>query len=169
MRPQFSVFIAMSLDGFIARENGSFDFLSIVDPVDESHGYDAFIQTVDTLVIGRGTYEVALGFGAWPYPGKKVIVLTHQKRESKYGETFFSGPVGELAKLDSKRVYVDGGNAISQFLAAGLIDDMTISVIPIVLGGGIRLFPGGEGEHRLKLEGHRSWSSGMVQVRYRLS
>jgi dihydrofolate reductase len=126
------------------------------------------MSSVDTIVVGRVTYELALGFGQWPYAGKRVIVLSHQKRTAVHGEEFFAGDVAELAKLDAKRVYVDGGKVITQFLAANLIDDMTVSVVPIVLGDGIPLFNGGEGEHRLKLEGHRTWPSGLVQLRYKL-
>jgi dihydrofolate reductase len=75
-----------------------------------------------------------------------------------------------VARFDgTRRVYVDGGNVVSQFLAARLVDDITVSVMPIVLGGGIRLFPGGEAEQRLALDGVRSWPSGMVQMRYRVA
>jgi dihydrofolate reductase len=170
MRSRFSVFIAASLDGYIARSNGDIDWLSIVHPVDEAHGYQAFMASVDTIVLGRGTYDTVLEFNEWPYPGKRVIVMTHRPAEARHGEEFFSGRAAELATRlsDAKRVYVDGGKVVSQFLAAGLIDDLTISVIPIILGDGIRLFSGGEGEHRLELEGQRSWPSGMVQMRYRV-
>src|SRR5919201_1798219 len=170
MRPQFSVFIAISLDGYIARTNGAIDWLSIVHPVDEAHGYKAFMASVDAVVLGRGTYDTVLEFNDWPYPGKRVIVMTNRVAQARHGEEFFSGPVAELAARlrDAKRVYVDGGKVVSQFFAAGLIDDVTISVIPIILGNGIRLFSGGEGEHRLELKGQRSWPSGMVQMRYRV-
>jgi dihydrofolate reductase len=170
MRPQFSVFIATSLDGYIARADGSIDWLSIVHPVDEAHGYPAFMASVDTVVLGRGTYDTVLGFKEWPYAGKRVVVMTHRPAAARHGEEFFTGSAAELAARLSgaKRVYVDGGQVVSQFFAAGLIDDVTISVIPILLGGGIRLFTGGEGEHRLELESQRSWPSGMVQIRYRV-
>jgi len=170
MSPRFSVFIATSLDGYIARANGAIDWLSIVHPVDEAHGYQAFMASVDAIVLGRATYDTVLGFDRWPYPGKRVVVMTHRPAEARHGEEFFSGPVVELADRlrEAKRVYVDGGKVVSQFLAAGLIEDVTISVIPIILGDGIRLFSGGEGEHRLDLESQRSWPSGMVQMRYRV-
>lgn len=170
MPPHFSVFIATSLDGYIARPNGAIEWLSIVHPVDEAHGYNTFMSTVDTIVIGRGTYDTVLGLDPWPYKGKRVIVMTRHPRPPQQGEEFFSGSATQLAAslTEATRVYVDGGNVVSQFLAAGLIDDITISVIPIILGEGIRLFSGGEGEHRLALEGSRSWATGMVQMRYRL-
>ncbi len=170
MRPRFSVFIATSLDGYIARANGAIDWLSIVHPLDETHGYTAFFDSIDTIVVGRGTYDTALGFDEWPYGGKRVIVMTHRPAEARHGEELFAGSATEVvARLgESRRVYVDGGVVISQFFAAGLVDDVTVSVIPIVLGEGIRLFSGGEGEHRLELEGQRSWPSGLVQLRYRI-
>lgn len=171
MPPRFSVFIAMSLDGYIARADGSIDWLQIVHPVDEAHGYKAFFDSIDTIVVGRSTYETVLAFDEWPYAGKRVIVMTHREAQSRNGETFFAGSVTDLAAAlgDARRVYVDGGNVIGQFFAASLIDDVTVSVIPIILGGGIRLFSGGEGEHRLYLESERSWPSGLVQMRYRTS
>jgi len=170
MRPRFSVFIAASLDGFIARPDGDIAWLSIVHPLDESHGYDAFFASIDTLVVGRGTYDTVLGFDQWPYAGKRVIVLTHRAVELRHGAEAYAGPPAQLLpRLEgARRVYVDGGNVIAQFLAANLLDDITLSVIPIVLGGGLRLFPGGEGEHRLALESHRSWPTGLVQLRYRV-
>ena len=170
MRPRFSVFIAASLDGFIARADGNIDWLSIHPLDQEPNGYDEFIRSVDAIVIGRGTYETALGFGGWAYDRKRVIVLTHGARESRHGEEFHAGePDSLLPRLAGcKRVYVDGGKVISQFFAADLIDDVTVGILPIVLGGGIRLFPGGEGEHRLALERHRVYRSGMVQLEYRV-
>src|SRR5690349_9089931 len=168
---RFSVFIATSLDGYIARADGSIDWLSIVEAPGEDYGFADFYATVDTLVMGRGTYDTARGFPEWPYAGKRVIVLTHRPTEPLHGEEMFAGPVSDLvAKLaGAARVYVDGGDVIRQFLAADLIDDMTISIIPIVLGDGLRLFRGGEGEHRLALESHRTWPSGLAQLRYTIT
>ena len=165
----YAVFIATSLDGYIARADGAIDWLSIVEAPGEDYGFAAFFATIDTLVIGRGTYDVALGFEAWPYAGKRVIVMTHRALEPRHGERPFAGTAAELAAElgPDARVYVDGGRTICQFLAAGLIDRVTVSLIPIVLGGGIRLFDGGEGEHRLALEGTQAWPSGLVQLRYR--
>ena len=175
-RPQFSVFIATSVDGYIARVGGGLDWLEIVHPLDETHGYDAFMRSVDTVVIGRGTYDTVLGFDAWPYAGKRVIVMTRRPLATapRHGEETFAGEAAEVAvrvagaAAGARRVYVDGGDVIRQFFAAGIVDDVTISIVPIVLGGGIRLFAGGEGEQRLELEGRRAWASGLVQMRYRV-
>jgi dihydrofolate reductase len=168
MTTRFSVFIATSLDGYIARANGDIDWLQIVHPLDESHGYDAFFASCDTLVVGRGTYDTALGFADYPYAAKRVIVMTHRPATSRHGEEFVAGRATDIAARvdDARRVYVDGGDVIRQFFAAQLITDVTISIVPIVLGAGIRLFDRGEGEHRLQLLEHRAWQSGLVQLRY---
>jgi len=126
------------------------------------------MSTVDTIVIGKRTYETVLEYEKWPYTDKRVIVMTHRPAKAHSTEEFYSCSARELANRlsNAKRVYVDGGNVVSQFFAAGLIDDVTISVIPIVVGSGIRLFSGGEGEHRLELESSRAWPYRMVRVRY---
>jgi dihydrofolate reductase len=168
MRPRFSVFIAASLDGFIAKPDGNIDWLRIHSLAEEPNGYNEFIESIDAIVIGRGTYETVLGFGGWFYGDKRVIVMTRRPAESRHGEEFYAGdPSGLLSRLaGATRVYVDGGAVISQFFAADLIDDVTVGILPIVLGSGIRLFPGGEGEHRLVLQNHRVFKSGMVQLSY---
>ena len=138
------MFIATSLDGYIARPDGRLDWLEPMHVPGEDRGYQAFLDTVDTIVVGRGTYDVVLGFSSWPYVGKRVVVLTHRPAAPRHGEEFFEGDpaalVGRLARDGARRVYVDGGAVISQFLAAGLVDDLTINVVPIVLGEGLRLF-----------------------------
>jgi dihydrofolate reductase len=172
-RPRCSVFIATSLDGHIARPDGSIDWLSAVHVEGEDYGYKAFADTCDTLVVGRNTYDTVLGFEEWPYAGKRVVVLTHKKYPGGHGETFFAGSpadlVHALGREGARRVYVDGGAVIQQFLAAGLIDDLTISLVPVMLGAGIPLFAAGAPEQRLLLEGSHSWPSGLVQLRYRVA
>ena len=112
-----------------------------------------------------------VGFPDWPYAGKRVVVMTHQALTPRRAETFTSASpqalLAQLTREGSRRIYVDGANVIQQFLAAGLIDDLTITVVPIVLGGGIRLFAGGEGERSFVLESARSWQNGLAQLRYR--
>lgn len=175
-RPQCSVFIATSLDGFIARANGAIDWLDVVQRPGEDYGFRAFYDSVDALVLGRGTYETALGFDAWPYDGKRCVVLTHATqatRSPKHGEEFHEGALPPLlARLRAsgvRRVYVDGGAVIRAFLAEGLIDDMTLSLVPILLGEGVPLFGKGTPECRLHLEESRAFASGLVQSRFRIS
>jgi dihydrofolate reductase len=164
-----SAFLAMSVDGFIAREDGTVDWLEPFGG--EEHGYQAFLDTVDVLVVGRNTYEVVLGFPGWPYAGKRCVVLSHRPVPSRHGEEFAAGTPAEiadqLARTGARRAYVDGGAVVSGFLSAGLLDDLTVSIVPVVLGTGIRLFQPGLREGALVLEGCRSYPSGLVQLRYR--
>lgn len=170
-RPTCSVFIATSLDGFIARPDGALDWLERFERSGEDYGYQAFFEGVDALVVGRKTYDFAAGLDRWPYASKRCVVLTHRPPAAKRaGEEFLSGTAGELAERlgreGVRRAYVDGGAVIRQFLADGLIDDLTLSVIPVLLGAGIRLFDTGLPECWLTLTSTRSWPSGLVQVSY---
>jgi dihydrofolate reductase len=171
-RPRCSVFIAASLDGYIARRDGTIDWLDVVQRPGEDHGFRAFFDSVDTLVMGRRTYETALGFPAWPYAGKNCVVLTHAGPPSRHGERFHAGdprPLLEgLAAEGARRVYVDGGVVITQFLADGLVDDLTLSIIPILLGDGARLFGPGGLERTLTLVRSQPYPSGLVQLEYRV-
>jgi dihydrofolate reductase len=171
MRPRCSVYIATSLDGFIARPDGGIDWLSLVERPGEDYGYHRFFETVDALVVGKKTYEAALGFDAWPYAGKRCVVLTHGALSGEHGEEAYAGPLdallASLGDAGVKRVYVDGGNVIQQFLGAGLVDDLTISVVPVLLGEGSRLFGPTGGDVRLELVGCRSFESGLAQLEYR--
>ncbi|HEY6878659.1 MAG TPA: dihydrofolate reductase family protein [Polyangiales bacterium] len=171
-RPRCSVFIATSVDGYIARRDGSIDWLSSVEREGEDYGYKKFMESVDTVVLGRNTYDFISREPAWPFQGKRVVVLTHRPAAAKHGEQFFSGKpeqlVEQLGKRGAQSIYVDGGTAVRGFLAAGLIDRMTISVVPVVLGGGIPLFGEGVGENPLVLEESRAFSTGLMQLRYRL-
>lgn len=163
----------MSLDGFIARKSGAIDWLARVELPGEDYGFQRFFDSVDTLAIGRSTWEVANGFEPWPYLGKRCVVLTHRPLEAQHGEESFAGTsrqlVEELATRGARHVYVDGGQVVRQFLAAGLLDALTVSIIPLVLGEGIPLFGEALPEQGLVLEESRSWPSGLVQVRYRVA
>lgn len=174
---QTSVFIATSLDGFIARADGSIDWLPAPDPEsDEDYGYQVFINTVDALVMGRHTYETALGFDAWPYPDTPVVVLSHRPLavpDALAGsvERMAGAPaeiVQRLADRGAEHLYVDGGHTIQNFLAAELIDQLIITTVPVLLGGGIPLF--GPLPHDVPLThvDTRIFPSGLVQHRYRV-
>ncbi|HWL88891.1 MAG TPA: dihydrofolate reductase family protein [Polyangiaceae bacterium] len=172
MRARCSVYVATSLDGFIARSDGRIDWLSIVEKRGEDYGYGRFFGSIDTLVVGRKTYELALGFADWPYAGKRCMVMTRAKLAARHGETFFEGEpaalVDRLAREGSKHIYVDGGAVIQQFVAAGLVSDVTISMIPILLGEGIPLFGKIGRDVRLDLVESRAFDSGLVQLAYRI-
>ena len=170
MRPRCSVFIATSLDGFIARRDGAIDWLSVVERPGEDYGYARFFAGVDALIVGRRTYDIARGFPSWPYDGKRCVVLTHDPPEGLHGETFHAGPPAPLlARLHGdgvRRAYVDGGAAIRQFLREDLIDDLTLSIVPVLLGDGIRLFDDSVPARPLRLVESRGFPSGLVQVTY---
>jgi dihydrofolate reductase len=169
-----SVFIATSLDGFIAREDGGLDWL----PVDcEPHGYDEFIATVDAIVIGRKTFETVLAFDAWPYGQKQVVVLSASMTDFKVPAgavcELMAGPpeeiVARLAQRGMKHLYIDGGVTIQRFLRAGLIQRLVITRIPILLGSGIPLFGPIEKDIRFEHVLTRWYPSGMVQSEYSLA
>ncbi len=172
MQPQVSVFLGISLDGFIAREDGGLDWLDMVqtDPPEDT-GYDALMASVDTLVIGRRTYDTVLGFGEWPYPGKRVVVLTRRALEPQHGETAYAGPLphllGDLGTQGCRHVYLDGGEAVRQGLDAGLVSKLTLSWVPVILGSGRALFGPPLGESRWVCTGSRAFPSGLVQASYR--
>jgi dihydrofolate reductase len=166
-----SVFIGTSLDGFIARANGDLDWLP--PGGGEEHGYDAFMATVDALVIGRKTYETVLTFDTWPYGEKPVYVLsTRTLAPALPGAVVerLSGPpaeiVAQLATRGVGHVYVDGGITIQGFLQAGLIQRLIITRIPVLLGAGIPLFGALPQDIRLTHVGTRQYASGLVQSEY---
>ncbi|GMU60196.1 MAG: deaminase [Myxococcaceae bacterium] len=169
-RPTTHVFLATSVDGFIARTDGTLDWLDAVQRKGEDYGYARFFRRVDTVVIGRNTYDFVRTLEEWPYGDKRCVVLTHRPVKPKAHETFSAGAPGalvsRLARLGARRIYVDGGRVISRFLAAGLIDELTISQIPVLLGHGVRLFQDGM-ERRLKLARTKSFPSGLVQTTWR--
>lgn len=166
-----SVFIATSLDGFIARRDGALDWL----PVDcEPHGYHEFIATIDAVVIGRKTFETVLEFGGWAYGQTPVIVLSTTMSELKAPEgaicDLMSGTpheiVAQLTQRGLKHIYVDGGVTIQGFLRSGLIQRLIITRIPVLLGSGIPLF--GPLSHDIRLEhvATRAYAGGLVQSEY---
>lgn len=173
-RPRTSAFVGVSLDGFLARIDGSIDWLRPFEG--EEHGYRVFIDSVDTIVIGRRTYEFVLQMLAsgmdWPYVGKRCVVMTHHPIDAKNRERVFAGEsatlLRELGAEGAQHVYVDGGTVIRGFLAAGLLDRLTVSVVPVLVGEGFPLFGGVQLESGLTLEGVTSFKNGLVQIRYRV-
>lgn len=165
--PLCSVFIATSVDGFIARRDGGIDWLSRVERPGEDYGFAAFFETVDALVMGRNTWEIVKAFPTWPYGDKRVIVLTHRPLSAVKSEETFSGePRALVEKLGAegvRRVYVDGGVVIQSFLRAGLVDELTVSQIPVLLGEGIPLFAGAGRETALQLVESRAFDSGLIR------
>jgi dihydrofolate reductase len=148
---KISVYIATSLDGFIARRDGSIDWLNeanAVVPEGEDCGFVAFMDSIDALIMGRKTYDQVLSFGEWPYGDTRVVVLSHRSIEIpahlpdtvSHSAESLSVILKRLAAYEVKHVYVDGGSTIQSFLAESLIDEITITRIPVVIGDGIPLF-----------------------------
>ena len=167
-----SVFVGTSLDGFLARPNGDFDFLPAGGG--EEHGYTAFMATVDTIVIGRNTYDQVLTFGEWPYGNKPVIVLSTRPIDLPAApgavvERMTGSPpdiVARLAARGAKHLYVDGGITIQRFLQAGLIQRLVITRVPVLIGTGIPLFGALPRDMKLHHVATRQYRSGLVQSEY---
>jgi len=167
-----SVFVGTSLDGFIARSNGDFDFLTPWEG--EEHGYKAFIATVDTIVMGRNTYEKVLTFDEWPYGGTRVVVLSTRPIDTPAASSavieWMTGPpsevVSRLAARGATHLYVDGGITVQRFLAEGLIERLIITRVPVLIGTGIPLFGAVPRDIRLHHIATREYPSGMVQSEY---
>jgi dihydrofolate reductase len=168
---KLSVFVGTSLDGFIARRNGDYDFLPAGGG--EPHGYDEFIASVDTILIGRNTFEVVLRLPSWPYGSKRVVVLSHRPLDfSKISgsiEQMSGDPaqiVDKLSASGAKHLYVDGGITIQEFLRAGQIHDLTITRVPVLIGEGIPLFGSVPQDVKLRHIGTRQYKSGLVTSEY---
>lgn len=167
-----SVFVGTSLDGFMARSNGDIDFLPVGGG--EPHGYDEFIASVDALVIGRKTFETVLAYPVWPYGKKRVVVLSSQpidfSRVRGGVVEQMAGPpaeiVAKLAASGVQHIYVDGGITIQRFLSAGLVQRLTITRVPVLIGEGIPLFGALPHDLRLRHISTRQYPSGLVKSEY---
>ena len=170
------VFIATSLDGYVARRSGDLGWLMKHQTEGEDHGYDAFMASVDGLVMGRGSFQTVLGFDAWPYT-KPVVVMSQTLNQDDIPDAIRDkvtltrldprGVMNMLQEQGWRRVYVDGGKVVQAFFRASLISDMIVTRIPILLGDGISLF--GPLDHDIDfehLETH-SFPSGLVTSSYR--
>jgi dihydrofolate reductase len=172
------VFIAISLDGFIARQDGDIEWLLQRDDPTEDHGYAAFIADIDMIVMGRGSYEKVLTLDTWPYD-RPVRVLSKQLADTPVPEALqdrvqFSNLspkdlVEELAGQNVRRIYVDGGRLVQSFLREGLIADMVITTVPVLIGSGRQLFGALLKDIDLRLVSSHSFPSGLVQSTYRLA
>ena len=167
-----TVYIATSLDGFIAREDGRLDWLPEGDGK-EDYGYGAFFGTVDVLVMGRNTYDTVRGFGGWPYGDKPVVVLTSRPLgDAPPTVSAMSGePEAVIAQLAARgfgHVYLDGGRTVQAFLRAGLVNTLILTRVPILLGSGIPLFGRLDKDVELRHVMTQAYASGLVQSRYEI-
>lgn len=172
------MFVGTSLDGFIARKNGSLDFLPTVSG--DPHGYEDFVATIDACVIGRKTHEWILGWmrrtgGRWPYE-KPVFVLSHNPGRVRIPnaskcEALNSSPkqvVALLKKRNIRHIYVDGGKTVQAFLRAGLIDRIIVNRYPVLIGQGVPLFGELLRDVRLKHVSTKTYPNGLVKSEYRV-
>lgn len=166
------MFIAMSLDGYIAKPDGDISFLSPVEQEGEDYGYSTFIDTIDTVILGRKTYDKVQSMGVEsPYGDRQILVLTRNPQLVTTNTSYYSGGLSELiSSLRSqpgKHIYCDGGaETIAQLLQKNLVDEMIVSIVPILLGNGIRLFGASFPEQKLRLIDSRSFEKGLVQLHY---
>ncbi len=177
MTVKCSVFIATSVDGFIARPDGDIGWLGEPDENEEDHGYERFMASVDHLVMGRNTFEKVLSFGIpWPYD-KPVVVLSSKPLQIDEGlrksvEQMAGSPqeiLGQLAKRGAQHVYLDGGDTIQRFLRAGLVQRLIMTRIPVLLGEGLPLFGTLPQDVRLRHVETQTFSRGLVQTEYEIA
>ncbi len=166
------LYIAMSLDGYIAKSNDDLDFLSIVEQEGQDYGYADFVKTVDAVIVGRKTYDkvISMGYG-FAHNDKDVYIITRTPRPSIGSVKFYTNSIQDLvAKLKSgqgKNIFVDGGaEIVNELLKGNLIDEFYISVIPFLLGEGISLFKDGRPALKVKLISTKQFDKGLVQLHY---
>jgi dihydrofolate reductase len=171
-----SVFVGTSLDGFIARPDGSLDWLTPFENT-QDHGYAAFMSSVDVIVIGRHTFETVASFPTWPYGGTPVVVLSSRPLGDASADavkrvTHLSGAPAEvlasLADRGFKHAYIDGGVTIQRFLEAGLIERLIVTRVPVLIGRGRPLFGPLARDVRLRHVATRTYPSGLVQSEYEI-
>lgn len=171
------IMMAMSLDGFVARLDHSLDWLNKLETQNEDHGFAEFQERMDVIVMGSGSFRTVLGFGGWPYTIPCIVMSRTMTDEDVPEELRGKVEVStlepkallvSLEKRGLKRAYVDGGAVIRSFVQAGLIEDMKITIVPILLGGGIRIFGPNDKDIDLELVSSTSFPSGLVDLEYRV-
>lgn len=170
------VYIAASIDGYIAKEDGNLDWLTdIPNPDNSDYGFSEFMNEIDAIIMGRKTFEVVLGFGEWSYT-KPVYVLSNTLSQVpdrlKDKAEIIKGDLKEiiinLKKKGIKNLYIDGGNTIQNFLKLNLIDELIITRIPILLGSGIPLFSASASEFKLNHIKTEILSNSLVKSKYKV-
>lgn len=162
----------MSLDGYIATQDNGLEFLSIVEEKDQDYSYTDFVNTIDTVIVGRKSYDKVLSMGLeYPHTDKNLFIITRTPRPAVGSTKFYSGNLKELVlDLKSKKgknIYVDGGAEVAnELLNDNLIDEFYISIVPALLGNGISLFQNDRPGLNLKLISSKSYNKGLVQLHY---
>ena len=170
-----TLFIAISLDGYIAKPNDDLSFLQVVEKEGEDYGYAAFTATIDTIILGRKTYDYVLKeIGASHYDNgqRDVYVITRTEKQSVGRTLFYTGNLTDLVQRlksgNGKNIYCDGGaEIINELLQSNLIDEFIISIIPILVGNGTRLFKDDRPEQKLSLVNVKTFDTGLTQLHYK--
>lgn len=170
-----SLFIAMSLDGYIAKPNDDLSFLKLVEKEGEDYGYAEFTANIDTIILGRKTYDWVLkeiGTSHYDNGDRDVYVITRNERPSVGRTSFYTGNLNELVqqlkKGTGKNIYCDGGaEVINELLKNDLIDEFIISIIPTLVGSGTRLFKDHRPEQLLELISAKTFDTGLAQLHYK--
>lgn len=166
------LYIASSIDGYIAKPNDDLSFLSIVEKKGEDYGYAAFIQTIDTVILGRKTYDwIMAQVPEFVHNDKQTYVITRTAKPSIGNTHFYSGNIKELIAdlktAEGENIFIDGGaEIVNMLLKDQLIDEMVLSLIPVVLGGGVRLFSENNPEQEFSLVSSQAFDTGLVQLQY---
>lgn len=169
------LYIATSLDGYITKPNDDLGFLSIVQQEGQDYGYADFVKTVDAVIVGRKTYDKVISMGYdFPHSDKDAYIITRTPRPNIGSVKFYTGGIKTLVeKLKSesgKNIFCDGGaEIVNELLKENLIDEFIISVIPILVGNGTKLFKDGRPEQKLELVSVKSFDKGLTQLHYKLA
>lgn len=172
---KLTIFIATSLDGYIAQPNDDLSFLKLVEKEGEDYGYADFTATIDTIILGRKTYDWVqreIGSSHYDNGDRDVYVITRTARPNVGRTTFYSGSlpdlIAQLKNKSGKGIYCDGGaEIVTELLKHDLIDEFIISVIPILVGNGTRLFKDGRPVQQLELVSTKQFDKGLVQLHYK--
>lgn len=172
---KLSLFIATSLDGYIAKPNDDLSFLKLVEKEGEDYGYEEFTSTIDTIILGRKTYDYVLreiGSSHYDNGKRNVFVITRTEKPSVGKTTFYTGNLTELVQRlkagSGNNIYCDGGaEIINELLKNDLIDEFIISIIPVLVGNGTRLFKAGRPEQQLELVNSKTFDTGLSQLHYK--
>ncbi|MGK7397375.1 MAG: dihydrofolate reductase family protein [Candidatus Cyclobacteriaceae bacterium M3_2C_046] len=165
------VYISASLDGYIAQPNDDLSFLSMVQKEGEDYGYQAFINTVDTVIMGRRTYDWVIKKVDYPHADKESYIITRTERPPSGNIVFYTGSltvlVNRLKSKAGKHIFCDGGSEIvNELVRENLVDEWIISIVPVLTGNGIRLFQDNRPYQQLNLLTTKSFDSGLVQLHY---
>ena len=173
MTVRCSVFVGASLDGFIARKDGALDWLPAVES-GQDYGYNEHMASIDTVVMGRKTFQKVLSMGEWPFAGKRVVLLSFGKPKVPghlKGVEILTGSPGaivqHLEKTGSRHLSLEGGKTTQWFLDASLVDELTITWVPILIGEGTPLFGPLKKDLPLQLVNSKRFPDGLLQSVYR--